>query len=328
MNEISRARAEEVLSRFKKMEILVIGDIMLDRYIWGTVNRISPEAPVPIVKVNRETILLGGAGNVVSNIVSLQGKASCFGVVGSDRAGQELLTGLKALKVNTDGIIIDSRRCTTVKTRLIAHNQQVVRIDREIDQLISKTTEKKILHHIKERMGKGSCLIISDYDKGVITKTILQAILPTARKNNLPVAVDPKLTHFSYYQPSTIITPNLAEASKATAIEFKNENDVLQAGEKILIQNQCEGALITMGERGMLLFQRGKKPHLIPAVAREVYDVTGAGDTVISTIALSLASGASLKEASILANHAGGIVVGKLGTAAPTSSEILHSIKK
>ncbi len=327
MNRISRLRAEEIVSSFSEMEILVMGDIMLDRYIWGTVNRISPEAPVPIVKVNRETVLLGGAGNVVSNVVALHGKASCFGIIGLDRAGEEVLTRLKELGVNTDGIIVDSKRCTTVKTRLIAHNQQVVRVDREVDQLISKGTEKKIMDKIKGQMKKASCLIISDYDKGVITKSILRTILPVARKMNIPVAIDPKLTHFSHYQPSTIITPNLSEASKATAIEFKNDKDVLRAGKKILNQNKCEGVLITMGERGMLLFQKNKKPQRIPAVSREVYDVTGAGDTVITTIALALASGASLEESSILANHAGGIVVGKLGTATLSPSDILHSIK-
>jgi D-beta-D-heptose 7-phosphate kinase/D-beta-D-heptose 1-phosphate adenosyltransferase len=324
---MSRKRGGEILNRFGKQEILVIGDIMLDRYIWGTVNRISPEAPVPIVKVKRETVLLGGSGNVASNIVSLNGRISCFGVIGSDKAGREVLERLKMLKVNTEGVIKDFKRKTTVKTRLIAHNQQVVRIDEEVDQLISKATEKKIVQQIKKRLAKASCLIISDYDKGVITKTLLRSILPLARKKGLPIAIDPKLTHFNYYQPSTIITPNLTEASKATAIEFKKQEDVLRAGQRILSQNQCEGVLITMGECGMLLFQKGKKPHVIPAVAREVYDVTGAGDTVISTLALAIASGATLEEASLLANHAGGVVVGKLGTAALTQSEIFQSLK-
>ncbi len=324
---MSRRRAGEILKRFGKQEIFIIGDIMLDRYIWGTVNRISPEAPVPIVRVNRETVLLGGSGNVASNIVSLKGKASSFGVIGSDRAGREILERLRMLKVNTGGIIKDSKRNTTVKTRLIAHNQQVVRIDREVDQLISRAIEKKIVDEIKKRIGKASCLIISDYDKGMITKSLLQVILSMARKKGLPIAIDPKLTHFSDYQPATVITPNLSEASKATAIEFKTRNDVLRAGKRILSQNQCDGVLITMGEHGMILFQKGKNPHPIPAVAREVYDVTGAGDTVIATLALALASGATLEEASLLANYAGGIVVGKLGTATITPAEILESLK-
>ncbi len=327
MNKLSRTRAGKILSQFRNQEVLVVGDIMLDRYIWGTVNRISPEAPVPIVKVNRETVLLGGSGNVASNIVSLKGRVSSFGVIGSDGAGNDVLARLRVLQVNTEGIIEDAKRNTTVKTRLIAHNQQVARIDREVDQLISKAIEKKIVHQIKKRIGKASCLIISDYDKGVITRTLLQEILPMALKKDLPIAIDPKLTHFKYYRPSTIITPNLSEASKATAIEFKKQEDVLKAGKRILEQYQCNGVLITMGERGMLLFQKGKKPQTIPAVAREVYDVTGAGDTVISTLALALASGATLEEASILANHAGGIVVGKLGTATLTPSEILQSFK-
>lgn len=327
MSEISIKRVRKILSQFRKQEILIIGDIMLDRYIWGTVNRISPEAPVPIVKVNQETVLLGGAGNVASNIVSLTGKASCFGIIGPDRAGKEVLARLRALKVNTRGIITDPKRCTTVKTRLIAHNQQVVRVDRERDRLISRAMEKRLLLQVMRGIKRASCLIISDYDKGVITKTLLKTILPVAEEKGLPVAIDPKLTHFNYYQPSTVITPNITEASKATAIEFKEEEDILRAGQRILDQSFCQGVLITMGERGMLLFQKGKKPHAIPAVAREVYDVTGAGDTVISTLALALASGADLEEASIMANHAGGIVVGKLGTANLVPSEILQSFR-
>ncbi len=326
MNRIAKARAKKIISEFRGKEILVIGDIMLDRYIWGSVNRISPEAPVPVVRFNRETALLGGAGNVASNIVSLGGKATCFSVVGDDVMGKEIIKKLKEIGADDEGIILDVSRNTTVKTRIIAHSQQVVRIDREVDRPISKKIEETIIQKVVKRLSDSRCIIISDYDKGVITKKLLNIILAEAMKSKVFTAIDPKLNHFQHYKPATIITPNLWEASRATAIEFKNEGNILNAGRKILVQNRCCSVLITMGERGMLLFEKGQKPLTIETAAKEVYDVTGAGDTVISAIALSLASGASLREASIIANHAAGIVVGKIGTATVHSKELLKSM--
>ena len=326
MNHISRERAQKVISGFQGKAILVIGDIMIDRYIWGSVNRISPEAPVPVVKFSKETAHLGGAGNVASNIVTLGGKANCFSIIGDDLMGQEIKKKLKEIGADPEGLIEDKSRTTTVKTRIIAHSQQVVRIDREIDAPIPKKIEKIMIEMVNAKLGRSSCLIISDYDKGVITRRLLKVILASAQKRKVPIAIDPKLNHFPHYKPATIITPNLMEASRATAIEFKNDSNILRAGKKILSQNRCQGVLLTMGERGMLLCERGQKPLHIKTVAKEVYDVTGAGDTVISTIALSLASGASLKEASIIANHAAGIVVGKIGTATVSSEELLESL--
>ncbi|MEW5807400.1 MAG: D-glycero-beta-D-manno-heptose-7-phosphate kinase [Acidobacteriota bacterium] len=327
MNEISKSRANEIISAFQGKTIIIIGDIMLDRYIWGSVSRISPEAPVPVVKLSRETALLGGAGNVVSNIASLGGKASCFSVIGDDHAGKEIVRKLKNIGTDTDGLFEDHSRKTTMKTRVIAHSQQVVRIDREMDQPLSNALEARMIKKIIQRLEKScSCLIISDYDKGVITKRLLRKVLPVAWRARIPVAIDPKLTNFPHYKPASIITPNLLEASRVTAIEFKNNQDILKAGNKIMRENRCRGVLITMGEKGMLLFQKGGKPIQIPTVAKEVYDVTGAGDTVISAIALSLASGASLMEASIIANHAAGIVVGKIGTAMVHPEELLESL--
>ncbi len=326
MNRIAMARAKKIISEFRGKEILIIGDIMLDRYIWGSVNRISPEAPVPVVRFSRETALLGGAGNVASNIVSLGGSATCFSVVGEDIMGKEIEKKLQEIGANDEGIILDASRNTTVKTRIIAHSQQVVRIDREVDRPISKKIEDTIIQKVMKKISRSGCIIISDYDKGVITKRLLNIILEEAMKRKIYSAIDPKLHHFAHYKPATIITPNLIEASRATAIEFKNEANILKAGKKILIQNRCRSVLITMGERGMLLFEKGQKPLSIETAAKEVYDVTGAGDTVISTIALALVSGASLREASIIANHAAGIVVGKIGTAIVHSEELLKSM--
>jgi len=325
MNMISKVRARKLISDFHGKRILVIGDIMLDRYIWGSVNRISPEAPVPVVKFSKETALLGGAGNVASNIASLGGRAACFSVIGNDHMGKEIMKQLKGIGADTGGVIEDPGRNTTVKTRIIAHSQQVVRIDREIDSPISKKIEAMMIERVIEKLGTSSCLIISDYDKGVITRKLLTVILNAAFKRKLPVAIDPKLNHFPHYKLATIITPNLTEASRATAIEFKKESDILRAGKKILSQNRCKSVLITMGEKGMLLLERGERPVHIKTVAKEVYDVTGAGDTVISTIALALGAGASLGEASIIANHAAGIVVGKIGTATVDADELLAS---
>lgn len=326
MNLISKARAKKILFDFRNKEILVIGDIMLDRYIWGSVNRISPEAPVPVVKFSKETVHLGGAGNVASNIVSLDGRVSCLSVIGEDFMGREVAKKLRNIGADTSGIIEDPSRNTTVKTRIIAHSQQVVRIDREVDSAVSRKIEDMLIKRVKARLGHASCVIISDYDKGIITKRLLKVVLNDVQKRKIPVAIDPKLNHFASYKPATVITPNLLEASRATAIEFKKDKDIRRAGRKILTQNRCRGVLITMGDKGMLLFERGNLPYHIQTVAKEVYDVTGAGDTVISTIALCLASGASLKEASIIANHAAGIVVGKIGTATVSSGELLESL--
>ncbi|MDD5085660.1 MAG: D-glycero-beta-D-manno-heptose-7-phosphate kinase [Candidatus Omnitrophica bacterium] len=317
-----------VIERFKQSRVLVVGDFMLDQYIWGDVSRISPEAPVPVVKVERESFMLGGALNVAHNIRSLGGEVMACGVIGRDFRGQMLAKTIRSKKVDCEGIIYDETRPTTMKTRVIARHQQVVRFDREDSRDISKTVLKKIAAYLKKRLPVSSAVIVEDYGKGVVTPALLKEVRRLARLNKKPVVVDPKERHFAYYQGVTAITPNLKEARGAIANpELAASLSLKQLGQALLKKMRTEVILITLGEDGMALFEKGGKMTHIPTLAREVFDVSGAGDTVIAVFSLALAAGSTMKEAAILSNLAAGIVVGKVGTATVSPQELKDSFR-
>jgi len=317
---------KELFNKFSTTGILVVGDLMVDQYIYGKVKRISPEAPVPVVEVNEETLLLGGAANVAHNVQSLGGKVFIAGTIGRDDIGKILTNKFREIGFNTDGIVVDGKRPTTVKTRVIAHSQQVVRFDREVKSEISRSTMSLILDYIKSCLPQIKGIIISDYCKGLITKGLIKKIIKLAGPKRF-VTVDPKIGHFNYYNGVSLITPNINEASFGTGIDINDESTLLAAGKLLLKKLQCKAVMITRGDEGMSLFEKSGKVTHIPTCAQEVYDVSGAGDTVIATLTLSHASGATLKEAAIIANHAAGVVVTKVGTAVVTRSDILKSLK-
>lgn len=318
----------DLLKKFPETSILIIGDFMADRYIMGRVNRISSEAPVPVVEVLEENLLLGGAANVASNVLSLGGKVFIAGTVGRDEMGRLLIHKFREKGINTEGIIVEEDRPTTVKTRVIAHNQQVVRIDREVKSDVSQSTTSLILEYVKRCLPEIKAIILSDYCKGVITRELIKEILKLIKlkNSNVFVAADPKIGHFDYYKGVNFTTPNINEASFGSGIDIKDEKTLVKAGETLLKKLRCEAVLITRGEEGMSLFERNGKVTHIPTFARKVYDVTGAGDTVIATFTLCYSAGAKMKEAAVFANHAAGIVVGELGTAVVTPRDIIKSI--
>jgi D-glycero-beta-D-manno-heptose-7-phosphate kinase len=316
---------KKIIKRFKDRNILVIGDIILDHYIWGKVSRISPEAPVPVVEVNRESFLLGGAANVAHNIVSLGGKASVIGINGRDIAGEALMKILMQRGVNCDGIFTENRP-TTVKTRVIAHNQQVVRFDREDRKYVDGKILKGIISFINSVLSGYDGVVVSDYQKGMVSPELIKGILKKANREKIFVAVDPKVGHFDYYKGVSMVTPNIMEASNGAGVEIRDDKTLLQAGKILMKKLSCKAVLITRGEEGMSLFEKQKTTH-IPTVARKVYDVTGAGDTVISAFSLAYSSGADMKEAAVIANHAAGIVVGEVGTAVATPEQLLQSFE-
>jgi D-glycero-beta-D-manno-heptose-7-phosphate kinase len=320
-------RFNSCIDRFSSTRILVVGDIVLDHYIWGKVSRISPEAPVPVVNVTKESLLLGGATNVVQNIHALGGSVSVCGVIGTDEAGRQLQRLLHSQKISTDGLIIESTRPTTIKTRIIAHSQQVVRFDREIKDRIEKDTHQNVFGFVKRQISSGlDAIVISDYCKGVVTKELVKDIVRLAKKNRVIVSVDPKVSHFGMYSGATILTPNANEAAIGSKIEIEDEQSLLRAGKLLLKNLHCAAVLITRGEHGMSLFEQGGKVSHIPTVARKVYDVTGAGDTVISALTLAMAAGANMLDAARISNYAAGIVVGIVGTATVRSEELKESI--
>jgi D-beta-D-heptose 7-phosphate kinase/D-beta-D-heptose 1-phosphate adenosyltransferase len=320
---LTKERATTVAQAFDGKRIVVLGDLMLDEFIWGRVRRISPEAPVPVVEVESHSIALGGAGNVVSNLKALGATAIPVGAIGDDMDAERLRASLRSLGITTDGLISDTARPTTLKTRIIAHSQQVVRADRESRKSISPEVEERIANTFREHLQHADAVVVSDYNKGLLTSGLLKRALGDARARDLIVCLDPKTRSFANYNPVTIITPNNQEAGDATGIEIVDDETLSAAGRSILTSLACRAVLITRGEEGMTLFTgRGEVTH-IPTVAQEVYDVTGAGDTVIATLALALAAGANDVEAAVLANHAAGVVVGKVGTATVTREELL-----
>lgn len=319
-------RIKEIIKNFKNTEIFVVGDIIYDEYIYGEVARISPEAPVPVVNVKKITFSAGGAANVCKNISDLGAKVSLCGVIGSDSAGNKLMDYFKENKISTDSVIISDDRPTTKKTRVIAQHQQVVRIDNEQIIPIDFQHQKLIIEKIKGSLKKVKAVIYSDYGKGVITKNILLKSLSYIKNNKKLSIVDPKPDNFKYYKNASVMTPNKNEVSKGLKVDIKNENDIINSGNKILNSMNLDALLITRSEEGMSLFYNSNIYNL-PTIAQEVYDVTGAGDTVASLLGLCLASGATYLESAIIANIAAGIVVKEIGCASVTTDELLKNIK-
>lgn len=310
-----------LLTRFARTRLLVVGDLMLDEFIWGKVSRISPEAPVPVVWIQSESLIPGGSANVANNIRALGGQVVVAGVIGKDRWGDLLMQELVKRRINTDGIL-RTARSTTVKTRVIAHHQQVVRVDREHQHPLAPKVIEQLIHTVCEQMTNVDGVVIEDYGKGTINRTLLEAVIPEARRQKKLIVVDPKEEHFDLYRGVTALTPNRAEAGEAVGRTLETPMEVDRAGKALVRELHCEALLITLGEDGMQLFERSGRSTRIPTVAREVYDVAGAGDTVIGTFTLALASGASPVEAAKIANRAAGIVVGKVGTGVVTPQEL------
>ncbi|MDR2398985.1 MAG: D-glycero-beta-D-manno-heptose-7-phosphate kinase [Endomicrobium sp.] len=318
----------KLISLFKKQTILVVGDTMVDKFIWGKVKRISPEAPVPVVEVNKETEVLGGAANVASNITALDARAFIVSAIGEDTTGKTLIEMLSEKNISSEYLVCSLHRPTIIKTRIIAASQQVVRVDKEIRGTFEKSTELKIIKNIENAMPKVNAVIISDYGKGVICHSVLKKTISLARKYKIPVTVDPKIDHFKKYKKITTMTPNEKEAIEGMeAKNIKTDEDIEGLGKKILKTLNSESVVITRGEKGMTLIEPNNKITNIPTRAKEVYDVTGAGDTVISTMTLALAAKADLLSAAEIANFAAGIVVGKIGTATTNAKELEQVIK-
>ncbi|MCI5148665.1 MAG: D-glycero-beta-D-manno-heptose-7-phosphate kinase [Candidatus Electrothrix sp. MAN1_4] len=320
------------IGRFTETRILVIGDVILDQFIWGNVSRISPEAPVPVVNVTREELLLGGSANVLRNIISLGGACALCGIIGDDPMGDELLALMEQVAAPVDGLITGERP-TTIKTRVVAHGQQVVRYDREKAGIPSATTLGHMLQYLDEHLADFDAVIVSDYAKGVVSEqlmTPLHRLLKDVRcstRRPIPLIVDPKPENLHRFAGATVITPNNFEASQISGIEIKDEDTLLAAAQQIREEISCEAVLITRGESGMALLE-GENDELvtIPTMDQEVFDVTGAGDTVAATLALGLAAGCSMIDAAVLANHAAGIVVGKIGTASVSGNELRNAL--
>jgi D-beta-D-heptose 7-phosphate kinase/D-beta-D-heptose 1-phosphate adenosyltransferase len=316
----------QYIQRFPQASVLVIGDLILDHYIWGHVSRISPEAPVPVVHVESESLKLGGAANVFNNILALGGKADLCGVIGADETGRLLLKELGSKRSGRGGVVIDQERPTTRKSRVIAHNQQVVRYDVEQKGELRKSLQQRILRYVESRLRELSCLVISDYAKGVVTANLMSELTRLASLRRVPIVVDPKVEHFGYYKGATVITPNHLEATQAAGVHGDDDETIDQAGAIIRQRLGCQSVLVTRGEKGMSLYEADGVSWHIPTQARQVYDVTGAGDTVVGTLALALSTGATMREAARLANQAAGIVVGMVGTATVSAPQLLEAL--
>ena len=325
-------RITEITSRFGDARVLILGDIMLDEYMYGSVDRISPEAPVPVVNISSSKILLGGAANVAANICSLGGEALLLGTVGDDEAASKISQLLKSEKISDDLLVTDLTRRTTIKTRIIAHSQQIVRADREDRHEVNPDIEKEIISRFMSVADDIQAVIISDYGKGVINQSLLEKLMSVCLQKNIFVAVDPKETHFNNYQKVSLITPNHHEAGFAYGKRIHNEKDLLEVGNGLLQRLQAKSILITRGPDGMSLFTEDSQPTHIPTFAKKVYDVTGAGDTVIAVFVAATCAGADLLESAIAANAGAGLTVGEIGTATVTTDdlrqELEHNIKE
>ncbi|MGH9799822.1 MAG: D-glycero-beta-D-manno-heptose-7-phosphate kinase [Blastocatellia bacterium] len=323
---MNQKRAQQILSLFTGRKLIVLGDLMLDEFIWGEVRRISPEAPVPVVEVKRESWHLGGAGNVVANLLELGAKTLPIGVIGDDEAGGLMRRKFVEQGAATDGLIVDRSRPTTRKTRIVAHNQQMVRADRENRSPISAKIEDKVIAVFKLALTEAEAVIISDYDKGLLTPRLLETVVAATHAEGKIVCLDPKIKNFLSYRKVDVITPNQSEAERASGIEIVDDVSLIAAAHRIRELLGCANVLITRGEHGMSLLDANDKLTHIQTVAREVYDVTGAGDTVIATLTLAMAAGANVVEAAVVANHAAGVVVAKVGTATVSTSELAATL--
>ncbi len=316
----------DLLENFSKVKVLVIGDVMLDRYCWGSVGRISPEAPVPVVTLNRTTLVAGGAANVAANVAGLGAKPFLVGVVGADEEATMLSDILAGGNVSANFLIPIKKRQTTVKTRIIAHQQQVVRLDQENTKPLSKQDVEVVLKKIEKIWDKIEIVIISDYAKGFLTEELLARLIIIAKSKRKIVLVDPKGQNYSKYKGATLLTPNQSEAIKACKLEEDEQDIIEKAGNILIAEINANAVLITQGEKGMTLFQKGQQSIKINALARKVYDVTGAGDTVISCLAVGLAAGMDFVKAARISNVAAGIVVEQIGTTAITKKMLENEL--
>ena len=325
---VSRKRALEIIGNYSASRVLVLGDLMVDHFIWGKVSRISPEAPVPVVEVTKENLMMGGSGNVVNNIHAVGGNVAVAGVIGSDGMGDWLTAKLQQMNVDTGGLVREGERPTTVKTRIVAHGQQMVRYDRESRHVVRPDSADRIVQYVRSTLEGVQAVVISDYNKGIVTDRLLDGVRQVVAGRRIPVCVGPKRNDFTVYRDFDVITPNHHEAGRAVGVENTHElnegrrAEIARIGRDIMRRFGFRAVLITRGEAGMDLFERGGRDFHIPAEAKEVFDVTGAGDTAIGIFALSLASGATFREAAYLANKAAGIVVGKIGTATVSPAEL------
>ncbi len=331
-NKLPLARVRQILTAASQTRVLVVGDVMLDQFIWGSVARISPEAPVPVVDFQRESFMPGGAANVARNLTALNVPTELFAAIGQDDAAKKLKSLLKAQRVGCGGLIASATRATTRKTRIVANQQQVVRIDRETRSHLNGALTTRLVTALKAQLHRADAVIVGDYGKGVVTQPLLNEVKALCRDRGVWLSLDPKPGHNLNLASLSLITPNRKETFELAnlADDTRNTNpladkNLMLAAERLLNELRPAVLLITLGELGMLLCQRAQKPFHIPTVAQEVFDVSGAGDTVISTFTLAIAAGASPIEAAIFSNHAAGIVVGKVGTATPSPEELLQS---
>ena len=322
---VAKTRLINILDRFKEMTIAVIGDMMLDDYIIGEVTRISPEAPVPVLNVKEERFVLGGGANVLNNLSALGCKCHSFGVIGNDSNGDRLLNELKKENIDTIGVVIAEDRPTIVKRRIIAQHQQLLRLDWEDKKDITPYHEELIIENLKSHIGSLDAIILSDYDKGVLTSSLVRKVIEIARKNNIIVTVDPKPSNVINYVGATSMTPNRKEAMECMGLS--SIDDIEKLGRDLKAKLSLENLLLTRSEEGMSIVMEDETIN-IPTFAKEVYDVTGAGDTVISVFTLAAAAGASWHEAAKIANVAAGVVVGRMGTSTVTKEEIIEFYDK
>jgi len=348
MSMTPTSKLKRIVSRMRGRRIGVVGDFMLDRYVWGTATRLSPEAAVPVVDFVSETDCLGGAGNVAANLVALGARVTPFGVTGADEAGRGLRAGLAALGMSDQCVLSDPRRLTTMKTRVIARHQQVVRVDREERIPLPPALEQSLIRRIKAGLPRLDALVVSDYDKGVVTDALADRVLDECRRRGLPALVKPKTSRLFAYRGATAIVCNKKEAGFFVTRELADDKSIEEAGRALLAHFGCAAIVITLGDKGMSLFEETSPRHVhVPATSfevsyarvglpgvdgdatgRQVFDVTGAGDTVLAVLALAVAAGAPLSDAVALANLAAGVVVGKLGTATVAPAELLNAVRE
>lgn len=327
---LTPSRAQELIAAFAGQPVLVVGDVMLDQFLVGRVDRISPEAPVPVVAFDHDDYRIGGAANAAHNLRTLGAEVELVGVVGTDAAGVQLLNDVRARGIAVSGVISSDDRPTTRKLRIVTmRNQQVARVDYEIDVEVTGELEERLFGAVERGASTARAIVVSDYLKGAVTRRLMQRVITSGTSRNIPVLVDPKIPHLAYYAGATLITPNHYEAEQATHARIRTDEEAEHAAMAFRSQTQCQSVLITRGEHGMCLLDGGApqaastRVHHLPAAAREVADVTGAGDTVVATLAVALAAGARTVEAAALANLAAGIVVGKFGPATLTPEELL-----
>jgi rfaE bifunctional protein kinase chain/domain len=328
MVDISNKRLNELKKGFEGKRIAVIGDMMLDGYFWGDVKRISPEAPVPVLEVEDEFFRFGGAANVAYNILTLGGIPVPVGVIGNDNYGNIFSSLLKEKNIEGSGIIIDNDRPTTTKTRVIANSQHVVRIDKESKAYISNKIESKISSYLESTIDKLDGIILQDYNKGILTPSLISKIITLANKKNIMITVDPKFDNFFEYKNVTVFKPNKKETETVLGIRIKDDKDISSAGRNLLHKLNSEYVLLTLGEEGIAVFEKGDKERRMPTKARKVADVSGAGDTVISTLTIGLAAGANIYEACFLANYAAGIVCGEVGIVPIEKETLFETVLK